>query len=66
MGRPKIRKDRDIHLESLWNKLARNAFAIVDYDIHRLFKYKPSITKSEIRKLKTACSQAIDAALKAK
>jgi hypothetical protein len=63
MGRPKIRTDREIALEKLWNKLARSTFAMVDYDLY-LNKYKPKITKKEKAKLKTACSKAIDAVLK--
>lgn len=63
MGRPRTRTDRDIRLARLWNKLDRTVFAMVQYDII-LNKYKPRLKRSEIKKLKTALSQAIDDAVK--
>lgn len=65
VGRPRTRDDRDIWLGQLWHKLARSVYAIVDYDLC-LHKYKPKLSKSDVSKLKKACSQAIDAALKIK
>lgn len=63
VGRPRTRTDRDIQLARLWNKLDRTVFAMMRYDI-MLNKYKPKLTSSEIKKLKTALSQAIDDAVK--
>lgn len=63
VGRPRTRTDRDIQLARLWNKLDRTVFAMIQYDII-LNKYKPKLTKSEMKKLKTALSQAIDDASK--
>ena len=62
-GRPKTRTERDIKLGQLWNKLARSVYAVIDYDLYR-HAYKPKLSDKEVRKLKSACSQAIQLAVK--
>ena len=63
MGRERKYTEREVKLAKLWHKLARTAYAIVDYDMY-INKYSPKLTTSEVNKLKAAYTAGINEALK--
>jgi hypothetical protein len=57
-GRPKTRTNRQIVIQKIIGKVARNVYAVIEYDM-----YKNNIAKlypSEAKDLLKACSMAIN------